>query len=130
MKKYRPYFSLPELKTILQSLKEQSNPPIGLIRYVDKFISEIDDGFRKESHTIKTRIDIRTDLAVSLGLDSESVIDPISESEKLYHRFILAQRSFSGFSSKEIILIQKYRYENDLMDREEESIFEKSQGVL
>ena len=127
MKKYRPYFSLPELKTILHSLKEQSNPPIGLIRYVDRFISEIDDGFRKESHTIKTRIDDRTDLAVSLGLDSG--IDPISERERLYNQFVQSM-SFSEFSSKEIILIQKYRYENDLMTPEEESIFEQSQGVF
>lgn len=130
MKKYRPYFSLPELKTILHSLKEQSNPPIGLIRYVDKFISDIDDGFRKESHSLKPRISLESSLGFVESSESSEPDDLISSLQKLYKEFLQSNQSFSGFSSKQIILIQKYRYENDLMTQEEESIFEQSQGVF
>jgi hypothetical protein len=50
-KKYRPYFSLSELKKITDSVRAQNNlTDVGLILYLEKYISDIEHAFRKENH--------------------------------------------------------------------------------
>ena len=120
MKKYRPYFTLAELEILSSSLRSSQNPSIHLLRYLDKFISDIKAGLRKENHTLKPS------LAESLELEpsSESFSDePTIQALLTYH----AKRGFIGLSVYNIHRLQMYRYENDLMDSQEESQFEFEQ---
>jgi hypothetical protein len=80
-KKYRPYFTLPELSYItIQVIKEGSNPI--LERYLKKYISDIKEGFKQENHTLKPSIEEK------LGFtDSSSTTEDISTME-----ILLAQR--------------------------------------
>lgn len=48
VKKYRPYFTLDELKVIHGTLHEK-NQVATLTRYVGRYIEDIEDGYRKES---------------------------------------------------------------------------------
>lgn len=127
MKKYRPYFTLPELESISTHLRMGSNPPHNLIRYVDKFISDIKEGYRKESHTLHPRPTLEESLGFklpSLELESshETPIEHLMEQYK--------ESKFHGMSSSQIQRVQQYRYEHDLMSPDEESIHESTNGVI
>lgn len=128
MKKYRPYFTLPELETISAHLRLGSNPPHNLIRYVDKFISEAKEGYRKESHILNPRPTLEESLGFNPSLDLESSSSsheiPI---ETLMEQFKVSW--FRGMSSSQILRVQQYRYENDMMSPEEEPIWETNNGV-
>ena len=129
MKKYRPYFTLPELETISQHLRLGSNPPHNLIRYVDKFISDAREGYRKESHTLNPRPTLEESLGFKLpSLDLES--SPSSHEipiETLMEQYKIS--CFLDMSSSQIQRVQQYRYENDMMSPEEESYHESTNGV-
>ena len=129
MKKYRPYFTLPELETISAHLRLGSNPPHNLIRYVDKFISDAREGYRKESHTLNPRPTLEESLGFKLpSLDLES--SPSSHEipiETLMEQYKVS--GFSGMSSAQILRVQQYRYENDMMSPDEEPIWETNNGV-
>lgn len=67
VKKYRPYFSLPELKE-LQSLVHSKNRLSPLSRYLDKYILEIEAGHRDSSLTLKPTLE------QELGFDESAKI--------------------------------------------------------
>ena len=54
-RKYRPYFTLAELKH-LASLERSSSPSSQLTRYLDRYILDIDSGYRKENHVSKPTV--------------------------------------------------------------------------
>lgn len=128
MKKYRPYFTLPELETISAHLRLGSNPPHNLIRYIDKFISDAKEGYRKESHTLNPRPTLEESLGFKLpSLDLESSPSPQDSIEALMEQFKVSW--FRGMSSSQIMRVQQYRYENDMMSPEEEIVWETNNGA-
>ena len=51
-KKYRPYFTVPEMKHISGQLKSLHNPlSLSIIKYLDKYTSDIESGFREENYS-------------------------------------------------------------------------------
>ena len=118
MKKFRPYFTLPELEVISSALKSSQSPQIGLIRYVDKFISDIQNGYRKENHTLKPSLE------ESLGFSKPSETSYVSIE---YLMEVYEKTGFQSMTPGQILKIQLHRYENDLMSSEEETAFEQSQ---
>lgn len=129
MKKYRPYFTIPELETISTHLRLGSNPPHNLIRYVDKFISDAKEGYRKESHTLNPRPTLEESLGFKLpSLDLESS----PSSHEIPIEQLMAKYKIFGFldmSSSQIKRVQQYRYENDMMSPEEEIVWETNNGA-
>lgn len=55
VKKYRPYFTLQELKTLegLFTLGNITPANIGVQRYLKRYILDIESGFRKENHILE-----------------------------------------------------------------------------
>lgn len=54
-RKYRPYLTLSELKH-LAGLSRAQAPSSELTRYLDRYILDIDSGYRKENHVSKPTI--------------------------------------------------------------------------
>lgn len=54
-RKYRPYLTLSELK-YLRDLAKDSAPAGQLTLYLDRYILDIDSGYRKENHVSKPTI--------------------------------------------------------------------------
>jgi hypothetical protein len=120
-KKYRPYFTLQELKKIQEAISNASVSDLtlaGIYNYLYKYISDIEHGLRKENHTLQPSIEEK------LGF-SESSQSPQSNPETLYNRWKLNQI----VSPAELAIIQQYMYENDLMTPEQERDYEKSIGL-
>ncbi len=119
--KYRPYFTLGELKELVSALKQSpSTQRLSLIQYLDGFILQIERGIRKPNHTIQPS------LLQRLELDDSTPI-PISHEvtgKMAYEKWIINP---SSCSPKEIKECLQWRYENDLMSREEEDAYEISQ---
>jgi hypothetical protein len=57
-KKYRPYFTLAELKT-LEFATQTGSTFAGVNKYLRKYISDIEHSFRKENHTLKPTMEER-----------------------------------------------------------------------
>jgi hypothetical protein len=122
MKKYRPYFTIPEMEIISSHLKQGSPDPgkLNLIRYFDKFLSDAKAGLRIPNHTLMPS------LAQRMELESPP---PESDPRKLYQSWIDCGENFYVFTGEQIRLIQQHRYENDMMTPTEESQFEQEQGA-
>lgn len=123
-KKYRPYFTLPELNHILESLKNRTEPSVGLISYLERYISDIKAGYRVENLTTSPSLAQRLDLVPRAPSDLDSA-NP-EQLLQIYHR---DGNTFKSLSIREIKILQEYRYSNDMMTPEEESIYQESQGV-
>lgn len=115
-KKYRPYFTLPELKTISSALKNTQSPSLPLVRYIDKYISDIEAGLRQESFTLAPSIEQK------LGLTSPAKSSTITDLVTLYN----SQGNFESFTPAQIKLLQEHRYLQGLMSPEEESEYERN----
>lgn len=48
-KKYRPYFTLPELRHLV-SVLIQTEPTSGLCRYLQRYLLDVESGFRQANH--------------------------------------------------------------------------------
>jgi len=119
-KKYRPYFTLPELEVISIGLKTVTPVHVDLIRYLDKYISDIKSGLRQENHTLLPSMEQKlgfTEPKNDLGYSIESLIQTYNSS------------GFTLLNPAQIVLVQEYRYENDLMSSQEEIEYEKSMGI-
>ena len=64
-KKYRPYFSLAELK-VLHSLSFSSHQSSPLTKYLGSYILQIEEGYKASSYTLKPSV------SESLGFSSSS----------------------------------------------------------
>jgi hypothetical protein len=74
-KKYRPYFTLSELQTLVASLGiENSNErQKSLCKYLESFIYEITKGYRAHSHITSPRATIEERLGVDVNASSEDI---------------------------------------------------------
>lgn len=118
IKKYRPYFSIEEIQTIITALKNEINPDTSLLKYLERYVFEIEEGFRKANHTLGPS------MLEKLGVEKEKEppkFNPITIN-KLYEQTY----SFTGMSAKQIEVLQTYRYNNNLMTPSEELSYEES----
>ena len=120
--KYRPYFTASELSEVIRCVK-LSSQNISLLRYLESYALKISHGVIAESITLQPT------LADSLELDSP--ISPLNSSleskrSKAYAKWLSSPESCTPL---EIELAHLYRFENDLMSPEEESIYLQSQGA-
>ena len=99
-RKYRPYLSLPELK-YLASLSHAHSPVSPLTRYLNRYVLDVESGYRKENHVQKP--------SMSEGLGFES------------------RRSRGEQTKWE--REQESRYLSDLMSPDEEKEYEQAQGL-
>jgi hypothetical protein len=127
-KKYRPYFTLPELHEIITALKSQPTPNrMTLIKYLEKYCLEITHSVREESYTANPR----KTLSQRLELDDPSDIPTISiipqpiqiTGEAAYQKQLINPLHCTP---KEIEAAMEYRYLNDLMSPDEEKQYEHS----
>ena len=76
-KKYRPYFTLPELKHIEQCLiavmKHQDPQTKPIIRYLHKYITDIESNYRSPNHTLKPS------MIEKLGFSDSPVDEPCED---------------------------------------------------
>ena len=117
--KYRPYFTASELSEVIRCVK-LSSQNISLLRYLESYALKISHGVITESITLQPT------LADSLELDSPSPASLESKRAKAYAKWNQSPESCTPI---EIELTHLYRFENDLMSPEEESIYLQSQGA-
>jgi len=120
LKKYRPYFTHAELSHLRDALQVYVPQAPILLRYLEKYISDIEDGYRKEN------ISLAPSLEQKLGLGSEVVSHEISIADLLES---YQSAGFAGMKSKDIQRLQEHRYTSDLMAPQEMYDHESSQGV-
>lgn len=119
-KKYRPYFTLPELKILQGSLSASQNlGHVGIINYLSKYITDIESGYRKENHTLKP--DMLSSLTESSPEPTQNVTDKVLS---LLSRYKASY--FSGMTPAEISQVNQLRYENGLMTKDQEEEYESS----
>ena len=120
--KYRPYFTASELGEVIRCVK-LSSQNISLLRYLESYALKISHGVIAESITLQPT------LVDSLELDSPdspSTSSLESKRAKAYTKWLSSPESCTPL---EIELTHLYRFENDLMSPEEESIYLQSQGA-
>lgn len=120
-KKYRPYFTLPELRILQGSLSSSQNlGHVSLINYLSKYISDIEAGHRKENMSLKP------DLLTSLQESDKHVMteSDVGKAFSLLQRYKVGY--FSGMTPAEISQVNQLRYENGLMTKEQEEEYESS----
>lgn len=121
-KKYRPYFTLPELHEIITALKSQPTPNrMTLIKYLEKYCLEITHSVREESYTPNPRKALSQRLELD---DSPPIPQPIQiTGEAAYQKQLINPLHCTP---KEIEAAMEYRYLNDLMSPDEEKQYEHS----
>jgi hypothetical protein len=118
--KFRPYFTLDELTEISSALKIASKNR-NLIKYVDTQIVKASSGLSQPQYTTNPAPTI----SQKLGL--EQVLDSMTDKKlRAYQKF---QVTPAICTVNELDLAKMYRYENNLMDTEEEAEYEKSMGA-
>ena len=127
-KKYRPYFTLPELEFLAQAVRtsaiaENESPPIELLRYLEKYISDIRSGFRQENHTLAPSLEQKLELDNSPA--QENTAQKLVRMRNLY----TAWQSNCTLSIPELELVEQYRYLHDLMSSTEEQKYEHKNGI-
>lgn len=125
-KKYRPYFTLPELEFLASavrtsSVQENQVPPIDLLRYLERYIEDIRAGFREANHTLAPTISQRLELEDA----------PTSAPARKLDGAILyaAWQANCTLTIAELAAVQEYKYLNDLMTPAEEKAYEAKNGI-
>lgn len=123
-KKFRPYFSPEELKLIISSLKEKPTPErIALSRYLEHYSLKIDSGLFQPAITLKPSLEEQ------LELSPEHKPNPARASSLRLQAFLKWEKNPSACTPKELLLVNEYRYENNLMSPEEETAWEIHIGI-
>jgi len=117
--KYRPYFTPSQLGEIIRCVKIASQDS-ALIRYLEIFSLKIDHGIQAPALNLATPIEDKLELEDS---SSENL------SDKRAFSFVKWSQNPASCTPLEIELTHLYRFENDLMSPEEETIYLESQGV-
>ena len=118
--KYRPYFTASELGEVIRCVK-LSSQNISLLRYLESYALKISHGVIAESITLQPT------LVDSLELDSPPDSPSLGDKRsKAYAKWLSSPQTCTPL---EIELTHLYRFENDLMSPEEETIYLQSQGA-
>jgi len=124
MNKYRPYFSSLELSEIIECLKThpiQSPLRIAIMRYLEGFAIKINNGILDKALEIKgTKTQ---QLVRALDLDNTEATNLGRRKQDKYDLYIRWMNN-EILTIPQIELVMEYRYENDLMNPEEESAYE------
>ena len=126
--KYRPYLTLTELDIVISSLKTTCANP-HLIHYLEGFKAKIDLGITSPNLTLTPRptLSDRLELGDTNASDSLSLTTNLeSKRSNAYTKWLSDPRACTAH---EIELTHLYRFENDLMSPEEETIYLQSQGA-
>ena len=124
--KYRPYLTPAELEIIILALKTTASNP-HLIHYLEGYKGKIDLGINSPSLTLTPRATLMDKLG--LGLESKDDSPPENLSDKRAFAYNKWNQNPASCTPFEIELAHLYRFENDLMSPEEETIYLESQGV-
>jgi hypothetical protein len=125
-KKYRPYFTISELREISNALRHYPAasfgklPPIDLLRYIDRYILDIESGYRKENSINLPSLEARLELE-----DSAPQNLPKLDGKILY----TAWQANATLTPRELEAVLEYRYLNDLMTPTEEKAYETKNGI-
>ena len=76
-RKYRPYFTLPELRHLV-SVLVQAEPTSGLCRYLSRYLLDVESGYRSPNHTGSPSLEDK------LGFSSSNNARTKHESEQQY----------------------------------------------
>ena len=103
------------------SISESQVPPIDLLRYLERYVEDIQVGFRQENHTSAPTISER------LELDDPA---PAGKTPKLDGAILyIAWRANCTLTLAEFAAVAEYKYLNDLMTPKEEAEYESKQGI-
>jgi hypothetical protein len=121
--KYRPYFTLSELQEIRTCLAiKPGGCNTALIRYLDSLMIKINSGVQEANLSLKIPITEK----LELGDTKAPSILASSRKEIAYNKWLSNPHLCT---SQEIALAMMHRYENDLMDSEEEVSYESKHGL-
>jgi hypothetical protein len=119
-KKFRPYFSPSELAEII-SWGKRCGGSINLLKYLETFELKISLGH------ISSQLELAPTLESALELTNTHNLVETMEAKKVtaYNKW---KNSPVRCTSQELALSQMYRYENNLMNPEDELLYEKQMG--
>lgn len=119
--KFRPYFTPSELLEIISALKEQ-NKNRNLIRYLEGFAIKIERGVLEPQLTLNPAPSIEQKLGFHEDHSNDSLGNLLAKKKLAsYSKWKLFPASCSP---NELAQAKMYRYENDLMDSQEEFEYE------
>lgn len=113
--KFRPYLTTSELDVVIGSLRKTNSSPI-LIHYLSGFRDKITVGLVSPNLITKPTLTDRLELS-----GSKVTIDLVQSKQQAYEKWLVSSHTCS---IQELARAQMYRYENDLMDAQEESEYE------
>ncbi len=82
-KKYRPYFTLPELRHLV-SVLVQHEPTSSMCRYLQRYLLDVESGFRSPNHIGAPSLE------ASLGFEKESRTRHESEQQYRYDNDLMS----------------------------------------
>ena len=119
-KKYRPYLTLSEISYLIESIKlRKDHISLDLLRYLEKYSSDIKDGLRTPNHTLKPTI------VESLGFSAPAQ-DTLTRDIITLLDIYSVNGSYIGMSIPEIQTLKEHRFENSMMNESEESEYVES----
>ena len=117
--KFRPYFTAAQLAEIIRCVKASSKD-LPLIYYLESFALKLKHSIIQPAHTTQPPLEEK------LGFSSSPPTNSISPSE-LYATFLISPATLTP---PELEKVHQYRFENDLMDQDEEAEYLKSKGLF
>jgi hypothetical protein len=115
-KKFRPYFTAPELLELISALKESPTPArMNLIRYLETFSIKIERGVMEPSHVIEGTKSEKTIQAMGFAEIPADLAEKISPVQ-LYDKW---KSNPTECSPAELEKVIQYRWENGLMTESE-----------
>lgn len=121
-KKYRPYFTIPELSEVAKCLKIASNNT-DLIKYVDSQIYKASTGLTEAQYIPHPKPSLEDKLELSGKMVSVPIVK-VDLAAKRFQSYNKWKESPHKCTSQEIEDARMYQYTNDLMSPEEEAAYE------
>lgn len=84
-KKYRPYFTLPELRHLV-SVLVQHEPTSSMCRYLQRYLLDVESGFRQANHVGLPSVE------QSLGFEKEAKTKHESEQQYRYDNDLMSSQ--------------------------------------
>ena len=119
--KYRPYFTSSEFREIIRCVKSSSTN-LTLIRYLESFALKIDHGTISSQLTTRPTLSIEQKLGIAMA-HTPTPVHTTHNIPSLHDRWV---NDPASVTPGELSIIHQFRYENDLMTSEEESMYEAS----